>query len=657
MRTPEGPTSDATGESAGPHRADTRPASSTLSQRWRLWSAAAVALILALGWLVPLSLGGGGELWGREGALPMARDSLLSHLWVWGLMAGVWSFSNRLPAIGAVGLRGLVALGLLGYLADIAVGAAFQARFFLRDALAFGGDPMIWLRFLTAGLSARPGFVGGALLFLGCGLTSLPAVVLSRPRKSGPWAGPICALAIAVGLGSLAHSGRWRTRVGSVWELALTDTSSRPYSPAYRHKVAGRAALLSASLNAVRHSPAPRHPDIFLLIIESWSAYQSAHFGGEDWTPRLDALAARGWAFTNFHANGILTEDGIISLVAGEEPIMPAGGVRRGWLECFAGFMGADRALPKLLAPAGYRACWLTTGPIRFSCKHQFLDLAGFDLLSDGSDPFYGRGENGAPWPIGAFGPPDRALYLRALDLLDAIDRGRERTGALHPWLLVLETTSSHLPLHNPDGPPHDEASVMAYVDREAAAFVEGLRGRGFFRDGGLLIVTADHRSMGPVTDRERRRFGPTATWHIPLFFLAEWLPSGVKDGRLAAQTDLAPTLEWLTTGHTPVAGRRSVLLDPGSPPARFFAGRMQDARHLIHATDTRTGACGTIRLAGDRSSADRGLGDALAYITWERMAREPRTVVIPDVRTPLRHARMITSESQDAILPGSARP
>ncbi|MCC6356511.1 MAG: sulfatase-like hydrolase/transferase [Verrucomicrobiae bacterium] len=616
-----------------------------------------MALTLALGWLVPLNLGGGGDFWGRETALAMARDSLLSHLWVWGLMAGVWSFSGRIPAIGAVGMRGLVAIGLLGYLADIAVGTAFQVRFFLRDAIAFGGDPVTWLHFLTAGLAARPAFVGGAILLLVWGLAGLPAVVFRGPRRSGRWAGPICGLAVAVGLGSLPHSGRWRTRVGSVWELALTDTSSRPYSPAFRHQVARQGAPMAASLNSVRQNPAPRRPDIILLIIESWSAYQSARFGGEDWTPRLDGLAARGWAFTNFHANGILTEDGIISMIAGEEPIMPAGGVRRGWLECFAGFMGADRALPRLLAPAGYRSCWLTTGPIRFSCKHQFLDLAGFDLLSDGSDPFYGRGEDGVPWPIGAFGPPDRALYLRALDLLDAIDRGRERTGATRPWLLVLETTSSHLPLHNPDGPPHDEAPVMAYADREAAAFVGGLRGRGFFRDGGLLIVTADHRSMGPVTDRERRRLGPSAGWRIPMFFLADWLPSGIKDGRLAAQTDLAPTLEWLTTGRTPVAGRRCVLLDPGSPPARFFAARMQDARHLIHATDTLNGASGTIRLAGDRSSSDGGLEEALLWITWERMAREPRTTVIPDVRAPLRHARMITPESLDAIPSGSASP
>jgi hypothetical protein len=112
------------------------------------------------------------------------------------------------------------------------------------------------------------------------------------------------------------------------------------------------------------------------------------------------------------------------------------------------------------------------------------------------------------------FGPPDRALYRRALAALD-------------------------------------ETSVMGYVDREAAAFVGGLRARGFFRRGGLPVATSDHRAMLPSRPEEAARFGASAPWRVALFFMADWRPRGRIDGRPAAQTDIAPTLEWLGSPAT----------------------------------------------------------------------------------------------------------
>ncbi len=607
--------------------------------------AAAVAL---LGGFVPVMLSGPSPTLGAR--LSFWAGAALSNGWVMGLMALALLGSAAIGPAGGRLLRALAAVAVLAYCADAIVAVLFGTRFFVRDALAFGGDPGHWLRFASVGLSTGTSHLWLAAGLAAIGLAGAAGMVAFAPARPGRRAAGLaaagCAACVAAGLGTagLGGSGGWpegRGRAATALEIAVTDTSGARYSPERRRRAAESVAGSRPPVLAPRLNPAPRRPDIVLLVIESWSSYQSRFFGGAaDWTPRLDAIAARSWAFTNFHANGLTTEDGLVALLAGQEPVMPASGPRRGWLECFTGFVGAEGALPALLRPAGYRSCFLTTGPIRFSCKHQFLDGAGFDFLSDGGDAFYAAGDGGRPWPQAMFGPPDRALYRRALDLMGGALPGE--SGDRGPRLLVLETTSSHLPLNNPEGPPHHEAAVMAYVDREAAAFVGELESRGFFRRGGLLAVTSDHRAMVPPRPEEAGLFGESAPWRVPLFFVADWLPRAVADGRHAAQADIAASLEWLAAGGTRAAGRRCALLDPGCPPARFFVARGRAARHAIWLEDRLTGARGMARLAGDRSRCPEGLEQALDWAEWERMAREPLGAMAPDARAPLRHARML---------------
>ncbi len=614
-----------------------------VAERARAWTYCGAGAVVALGVIAPgLLLGGPESLLERGTAAEAFADALLSNLWVLGVAALSVAASSRLGRWAGAAARLPAAAVVALYAADATAGLLFGVRLFLRDAAAFAGDPADWVRFLSVGAATGAPRLAVAGSVAAAGLLGAAGLVLCRPPRSSPSLVAGAALAVALGLGSLALDRPRRTRVAPAIEIALTDTAASPYSAARRAALRSAAASARPRLIAPRANPAPRTPDIVLLIIESWSCYHSAFFGGaNDWTPGLDALAVGGLAFTHFCANGLTTEDGMVSLIAGEEPIPPASGPRRGWLECFSGFMGAGRALPRLLAPADYLSCWLTTGPIRFSCKHQFLDTAGFDLLSDGSDPFYRDGKDGRPWPQAMFGPPDRALYRRALSLI--ANPGPAADSARRPLLLVLETTSSHLPLCNPDGPPHDEASVMRYVDREASAFIGQLEAGGFFRGGGLLIVTSDHRAMTAPRPEEGRLFGEWAPWRVPLFFVADWLPRGTIDPRPGAQTDIGPTLEWLVAGRCPVAGRRCILLDPACPPARFFAARERDARHVIRVADRATGASGRVALAGDRTRRAAGLAEATDWLEWERLAREPRAALRPDIRYEPRHAMIIS--------------
>lgn len=613
-----------------------------------MWSYGGVAFALLMGFVCPLSHFGGEMLWHGANISGIVGAALRSSAATWGCMAALWMIATRVPVwIGRL-LRLAVAVGVLVVAADAVIVMVFDLRLCFRDAITFGGNAREFRSFIETGFGhMTPGFAFAALLSAWT-ILSLPLFVWLRPRpvtNRRMLMGLAAALvALVLGLAPASRDPVRHFAVCSVWELVFRDTIGRRYSPAFKEKIAHQIATAAPEVFVEVLPSEPRQPDIVLLIVESWSNYQSRLFGGRrDWTPELDWFAARGVAFTNCIANGFTTEDGLIAILTGEEPIMPATARHGVLLDSFAGFMGAERGLSRLLASAGYRSYFFTNGPLELADKDQFLDSIGLDFLNDSRDPFFQKRPDGSPWPEGCFGAADEALYCRVRMAIGDIRAAREAGREKQPFLAVLETTSSHLPLVCPDGPPHSEDRVMRYVDRAAAAFIRWLEEDGFFRDGGLLVAVSDHRAMLPLNDDEFADFGATAPWRIPLFFLADWLPRGQRDGRFANQTDIAPTLEWLVHGASPVTGRRGMLLAAQSPESRFIAARMAVDRSAATAWDTKTGAVGTIRWNGDKSSATRGLEEALLWLTWERMLRENR----PAVGTgPLEHARWLGGSS-----------
>lgn len=613
-----------------------------------LWSYSGIILTILMGIVCPVSLFAYSFFWCGLNPLSPMVAALLGMATAVGGMAVLWLVSTRTRGWVGIALRAFVAIAVVVTAADVIMMLVFSCRFNLRDALVFGGHLGTWFRFLDVGMTHPTSRTILASLVALWTLASLPAFIWIPVRVKSD---RFFVLGL-VGAGLILLAGMIETPLGadhrafvcSVWELALRDTSARTYSDAFKRSVAETVRRSRPSVVCDVPRADGQRPDIVMLVLESWSSYHSKYFGGNrDWTPQLDLVAARSLAFTNCIANGLITEHGLIALLAGEEPFSPSGIPQRGKWECFSGFHGAERSLPRLLAHSGYISYYLTTGPLAFSCKHQFLDSIGFDFLSDIGDAFYKNGKpGGEPWPESVFGPPDQALYLRTLALLDEIRAQRSSGGVAHPLLLVLETTSSHVPFMCPDGPPHTEERVMRYVDREAAGFIHSLDAGGFFCAGGLLLVISDHRAMTPLGPDEVALFGESAQWRIPLFFNAGFLGGGRRDGHMVSQADIAPTLEWLVTGSAPVAGRRGLLLCPEVIGGRFQAARLPASFGSVVAWDTLKGVAGTIRWNGDNSSASKGLEDALPWLTWERMGRERAVGVIPDRNAPLQRANWI---------------
>ena len=236
--------------------------------------------------------------------------------------------------------------------------------------------------------------------------------------------------------------------------------------------------------------------NIVLVVFESLSKYHSKRFSGlNDWVPRFDEIAGNHVMFTHFYANGFSTEEGLISLLTGKVPLCPPDLLYNGGIVTFDGFFGFETSLPAFLKGRGYATEFLTSGNLGFSKKGKWLHSMGFAYVEGHAHPFYDG------YPRFHFdAAPDEALYARAMDRI--FDEKRKK-----PLFLVIETVSTHHPFIDPVSGTFSEQEAFRYADDQLGKFYDGLKKKGFFRDG-ILLITSDHRSMTPLTRNEMNLYG-----------------------------------------------------------------------------------------------------------------------------------------------------
>jgi len=282
----------------------------------------------------------------------------------------------------------------------------------------------------------------------------------------------------------------------------------------------------------------PGQPNMILLIVESLSSINSKRLSGEhDWMPRFDTLSDEGLLFVNFFANHAASEGGIISLLSGFPP-MHYPGARPLMFEEFR----MQWPILRSLQQQGYYSTFLTTGRLDFITMDEYIRGIGFDealgrdeIAAFASAPRYSQDA-----------PSDQLLYAQALSMLDAL---KDQS----PWLLVLATASSHLPYMHPEGDDDAPESVWSWVDEQLDAFHESLEKNGFFENG-VLLITADHRQMRPVTDTEREIYGESAKARIPLLIIGRGIPTGSRDDRFFQQSDLFRKLDRILDPDAPLS-------------------------------------------------------------------------------------------------------
>lgn len=221
-------------------------------------------------------------------------------------------------------------------------------------------------------------------------------------------------------------------------------------------------------------------PDIYLIILESFSAHLMPSLGGEAVAMRLDSIAAEGILFTDFYAESFRTDRALGTILSGY-PAMPTASLLK-----FADRFDKMPSLSRSLTDEGYECRYFYGGDINFTNQRGYLVTGGFSHIVSDKD-----------YPITAvmskWGAPDHLVYEQTLSDIDKT-KGK-------PVFRVIQTSSSHEPYDVPfisakfaDNP---KLNAFAYADSCLGAFIDSLKATAKW-DNSLIAIVPDHFGVYP---------------------------------------------------------------------------------------------------------------------------------------------------------------
>lgn len=268
-----------------------------------------------------------------------------------------------------------------------------------------------------------------------------------------------------------------------------------------------------------RLAKGPAKPNIVLVFMESFSPEHIGALGAaESLSPEFDRLSERGILFTNFYANGTRTSRALVAALSSFPP-MPGVNLTKK--------IEAQQPMPtvaRYLAEQGYDCVFMYGGDRDFEDMGGFVRQNGFAKVYDKNDfKPWSRSKN----PIGVF---DEELFSGADSVL---------AGLPQPFFAAVMTLTNHgpylLPQTYTDGAGMaQEKRAFKYSDYALGRFFEMARQRDYFRNT-VFIIMGDH----PV---HYGAFGP-AKFHDSLLFYSPLIKNPHREGKLASQLDLPPTL------------------------------------------------------------------------------------------------------------------
>ncbi len=359
------------------------------------------------------------------------------------------------------------------------------------------------------------------------------------------------------------------------------------------------------------HPKATGGKDIVVVILESLSMYHSRHFSNlNNITPYIDKIARDNISFKNFYANGFNTEDGLISLLLGIPPICGVNNHSVKDVDTFEGLYNVRESIALKLSIQGYKTEFMTSGDINFSNKKNWLQSIGFDYIEGNEHQEY------AKWPRFHFrAAPDQALYLRAVDRIFNIKRE-------HPYCMIIETVSTHLPFINPVDGSRSELGAFTYADRELFKFYMYLKKRDFFKTG-ILIVVGDHRGMTPLTKAEIDLYSHRASALVPLI-VCNGIDSNEVVNEPFQQLDLYSGIINYASNKQCISRWRGDLLNIPRIPAEYIFHVSGHSRNIVNIFCDEKRA--TVKLNGDKTSLVTGdINNPQLAVDWINYLRVQR--------------------------------
>lgn len=305
--------------------------------------------------------------------------------------------------------------------------------------------------------------------------------------------------------------------------------------------------MLDPQIPSLHHQQASsrREQPLNLVIIvqESLGAQYVESLGGEPLTPRLDALASKGWMFDRAYATGTRSARGLEAISAGFLPTAAEAVLKLPRAQ--TGFF----TLAELLGTKGYASRFMYGGEAHFDNMRSFFLGNGFDEVLD-------RKTFTSPAFVGSWGASDE-------DMFNELDRVLRQPGD-KPTFTMAFSVSNHSPWEYPagridvQGDPATVENTVKYVDWAMGEFFEKAQKSPYWKNTVFLII-ADHDS---------RVYGasliPVTHFHIPALIVgADVQPR--RDSRIVSQIDMAPTLLSLigVDNNNPMLGADLTTRDP----------------------------------------------------------------------------------------------
>lgn len=321
--------------------------------------------------------------------------------------------------------------------------------------------------------------------------------------------------------------------LGSQFRIFESDKEARQVLDGFERQVTCPAAVPQRPLLSTAR------PDVYIIILESFSAHLLPALGGERVAAGLDSYASEGLLFTDFYAESFRTDRGIPAILSGY-PAQPTTSAMR-----YTAKLGNLPSVAKVLKGKGWHTRYYYGGDADFTNMRAYLLAGGYDRVVSEDD--FPAAKRTSKW-----GVHDGDLFRYVLD-----------HPVSSPGLTVIQTSSSHEPFDVPytGGNGDKRLNAFAYTDKELTAFLDALKASGRW-DNSLVIITPDHWGCWPdgLTDFAARH-------HTFLIMTGGAL--GGATGKIAvtgSQKDIAPTLMGLLGIETSVFNLGHDLFDVNAP-------------------------------------------------------------------------------------------
>lgn len=250
-----------------------------------------------------------------------------------------------------------------------------------------------------------------------------------------------------------------------------------------RSACAALMAALCALPAAAADAPQRLRPNIVFVLLDDAGFSDLGSYGGEIATPTMDALAAQGVRFSNFHtaptceASRAMLHSGVDNHLAGMGALMPVIAESQKGQPGYEGYL-SDRvhSLGTLMRDGGYATYFAGKWNLGYGLERG-PGARGWDrylaLEQTGADNFEAKvwapfSTEAVWWQDGRrFHPPKDFYSSRAYTdaLMRYIDEGRSASGRGKPFLAMLSLQAVHAPLQAP------RADIERYAQRYQAGW------------------------------------------------------------------------------------------------------------------------------------------------------------------------------------------